>query len=453
MKRTITEVQKDLNEKRSAVKAISDLLETEKRSMTDDELASFNTLETEIRSLNSELEKLNAELRMRNIGPVDMGLGKGEEGEIENNFSFTEMIRSAADKNGLVGFAAEMHQEGVKEMQERGLVKSTNSLILPEKALRMIGKHRSKRSVSVTGSTSVTGDQGGLSVATDIGDSFFVGALRSESGLGQLGARFITDLRGDFQVPFGKNVASATWEGEEDSTSATQLNMDSFKGQPKRVSVLIPYTTQMLRQTSIEVERWIQDEALNSIGRGLDEKAINGSGSGSNPKGILNYTSGDGVNVVTITSDANAGGAITNAKVVDLESALGGANGIMGNMGYYTNAKVRGAMKKIAKESGGASGYIWNTSDPLTPVNGYACVVSNNVPSNLAKGTSGTVNSALIFASWEELFLMQWGGMEIIVDPYSAKKTGNIEIQIDTFWDIKLRRKGCFGYIKDITTA
>jgi len=450
MKRTITEVQKDLNEKRAAIKAISDTLETEKRSMTDDELKSFETLEAEVRGLNTELSKLNAELRMQNLAPVDMGLGGGEGAEIEKNFSMVDILRSATEKGGLSGFAKEMHDEGKKEMQERGMSIKVDSLIIPEKALRMLGKHKTKRSVSVTGSTSVTGDQGGLSVATDIGDSFFVGALRADSALGQVGATFVTDLRGDFQVPFGKNVVSATWEGEEDTTTASQLNMDSFKGQPKRVSALVPFTTQMLRQTSIEVERWIQDEIISAFIRGLDEKAINGSGSGSVPKGILNYTSGDGVNVVTITSDANAGGAITNAKVVDLETAVANANGTFGNLAYYTNAKVRGAMKKTAKESGGASGYIWNSMDALTPVNGYACGISNNVPSNLAKGSSGNVNSALIFANWEELFLMQWGGMEIIVDPYSSKKSGNIEMQMDTFWDIKLRRKGCFGYIKDI---
>lgn len=164
----------------------------------------------------------------------------------------------------------------------------------------------------------------------------------------------------------------------------------------------------------------------------------------------MNFVANDGVNVVTITSDNNAGGAITNAKVVDLETAVANANGIVGRVGYYTNSKVRGAMKKIPKESGGASGYIWNSMDAATPVNGYACGISNNVPSNLAKGSSGNVNSALIFADWAELFLMQWGGMEIIVDPYSSKKAGQIEIQMDSFWDIKLRRKGCFGYIKDI---
>lgn len=78
MKRTITEVQKDLNEKRAAIKAISDTLETEKRSMTDDELKSFEALETEVRGLNTELSKLNAELRMQNMAPVDMGLGEAK---------------------------------------------------------------------------------------------------------------------------------------------------------------------------------------------------------------------------------------------------------------------------------------------------------------------------------------------------------------------------------------
>lgn len=439
MKRTVTEVQKDLNEKRSAIKAIVDKLDAEKRSMTDEELAQYNTLETEVRSLSTELDKLNAELRMRS-NLAGLPTADPEKREIEKNFSLQAAVRAAVTGEK-EGFIREMHDEGIKEMRELSITQGNKSIVIPAVALRTL-----KRAQTVTGSTSATGDQGGYAVQTDVLGNEFVGAVRAESGLGQLGARVLEGLRGNVQIPFGSNLVTATWEGETDSTGETQLNMEKINGTPKRVSALVQYTMQLLAQESISVENWLREELFSAVSRGLDSKAINGSGSGSNPKGILAHSAGDGVNVVAMGTD---GAALTYAKLVDLETAVANANGAFGAMAMYTNAKVRGAAKKTAKESGGASGYLWDSRDMEGPLLGYKTVISNNVPNNLTKG-SGSALSALIFANWQELFLMQWGGLEIIVDPYTNKKPGIIDLQMDSFWDIQLRRKACFGYIKDI---
>lgn len=447
MKKTITEVQKELQEKRGLVVEIRERLEKEKRSMNDEELEQFETLEGEIRSLTDSLKKLEAEQRMKSFVHDGLDHDNPESKELQRNLSFHKCIRAAASKGAYDGFEGELHQEGLKELREAGVKSHENSFIMPAKAARMLGSKSHKRSVSVTGSTSVAGDQGGMTVATEIGDNFFVGALRAASGLGQLGATFISDLQGDFKVPFGKNVVSATWEGEEDTTPDSQLNFDSFTGQPKRVSALVPYTTQMMHQSSINFEAFIQDEIVDSFSRGMDEKAINGSGSGANPKGILQYVANDGVNVQVMAGVD--GSELTWADIVGLETLLANSNAMSGNLGYYSNSKVRGYLKRKPKESGGASGYMWNSNDAATPVNGYAFAVSNNVPSTFTKG-SGTGLSGLIFADWRELFLLQWGGFEIIIDPYSNKKKGWIEIQIDMFADVKLRRKGAFAYNKQI---
>lgn len=444
MKRSITEVQKLLNEKRAQIKALQDVLVAEKRQMTDAELTDFEKWEPEIRSLQAEADKLNAEFRMGNLITIGVPFSgaDSETNEIRKNFTMHNAIRSAVSGKP-EGFEAEMFQEAKREAEARGV--KVGEFAIPEKALRQLGREK-RAAISVTGQTSTAGDQGGVTVATEIGENYFVGALQAQSGLGQLGARFISGLNGDFQVPFASNGAVATWEGETDEVPETQINFDHFKGQPKRVSALIPYTKQMLAQSAVAIEQYIQDELIGSTQRGLDQKAIAGSGTGAEPKGILTYTSEVGI----ITAAGANGSALTWADVVRLETLVGSANGAFGNLGYYTNSKVRGAMKSTPKETGGASGYIWNSMDGATPVNGYGCAISNNVPSNLVKASSGATLSAMIFANWEELFLMQWGGLDIIVDPYTSKKTGIIEVQIDSFWDVKLRRKGAFAYYKQI---
>ena len=81
----------------------------------------------------------------------------------------------------------------------------------------------------------------------------------------------------------------------------------------------------------------------------------------------------------------------TWAHIVDLESQIAVANADVGSMGYLTNAKVRGKLKTTSKVTG-QNGFIWEGAS----LNGYNAAVSNQVPSNLTKGTASGVCSAIM---------------------------------------------------------
>jgi hypothetical protein len=56
----------------------------------------------------------------------------------------------------------------------------------------------------------------------------------------------------------------------------------------------------------------------------------------------------------------------------------------------------------------------------------------------------------MIFGNWEDLIIAQFGGLDIIVDPYTSKTTGLTELQVDSFWDIDLKREESFAIAADI---
>jgi hypothetical protein len=85
-------------------------------------------------------------------------------------------------------------------------------------------------------------------------------------------------------------------------------------------------------------------------------------------------------------------------------------------------------------------------------VNGYAAYVSNNVPSNLTKG-SGTNLSAMIFGNWEELLIGLWGSLDLLVDPYSNADSGRVRIVAFMSADIAVRRAASFAAIVDAITT
>ncbi len=118
------------------------------------------------------------------------------------------------------------------------------------------------------------------------------------------------------------------------------------------------------------------------------------------------------------------GAALTYGHIVDLESTVSNANADNGSLAYLTNSKVRGHAKKTVKFGSGTEAMIWEDGDRL---NGYPALVSNNVPSNLTKGTAVGTASAVIFGNWQDLLIGLWGAMDLI-DPYTFSSRGRVRI-------------------------
>ena len=74
------------------------------------------------------------------------------------------------------------------------------------------------------------------------------------------------------------------------------------------------------------------------------------------------------------------------------------------------------------------------------------------MPSDLKKGT-GTNLSAMLFGNFSDVIVGQWGGLDIIVDPYTLKKSAQVEITMNAWHDVFVRHDESFAAIKDIKTA
>jgi HK97 family phage major capsid protein len=147
-------------------------------------------------------------------------------------------------------------------------------------------------------------------------------------------------------------------------------------------------------------------------------------------------------------------------KVVDLETAVMEDNGAVntGAVKYITNAKVVGALKKL-KTSGGE--YLYNQDlqaigrggTPAT-LNGWGVLSSNQVPSNLTKGSTSGECSAVVFGDFSQCIVGTWGGgLELTVgedqDDFSKALTSIRGIMT---LDVAVRNAVSFGSIADITT-
>ena len=285
---------------------------------------------------------------------------------------------------------------------------------------------------------------GGNTIATDFRDDLFIDLLRNRLATAQLGATVLDGLVGDITIPKQLTGNSVTWVDENGQANDSNATFGQIGLKPKTVTANTELSRKFMLQSSLSAEQFARNELLQAMMLGIDLAAINGSGTSNQPTGILNTS---GIGAVAIGTN---GGALTWQHIVALETSIAAANADLGNLAYLTNTKVRGALKTTLK-SEGVSGYIWQDGD--TPLNGYRCAVSNQVPSNLTKGSAAGKCSPLIFGNWADLMIAHWGVLDVIVDPYTKGKQGAVVITVLQDVDIAVRNAESFAAVKDIVTA
>ena len=92
--------------------------------------------------------------------------------------------------------------------------------------------------------------------------------------------------------------------------------------------------------------------------------------------------------------------------------------------------------------------YVWGEGNTLR---GYNAAVSNQVPSNLTKG-SGTGLSAILFGNWNDLIIGTWGGIDINIDTSTGSASGTVRVVALQDVDIAVRHAESFAAMQDAIT-
>lgn len=287
------------------------------------------------------------------------------------------------------------------------------------------------------------GDGGNL-VETVLDSASFIDILQNRLALVQCGITMLPGLNGNIAIPRQTGGASHFWLAENGTPSESSATFDQIAMSPKTVGAYTEISRRLLKQSSIPAESFAVRELARVLALAIDLAGINGSGAGNEPLGILNYPG-----IGDVAGGTN-GGDPSWDDIVDLETAVASANADVGSLCYLTNAKVRGKTKRTFIDAGSGE-RIWDRSD--TPLNGYRAVVSNQVPSDLDKGTSTGVCSAVIFGNFADHILGMWGGLDLQVNPYSLDTSGAVRVTAFQDVDMQIRHPESFAAMKDALTV
>lgn len=292
---------------------------------------------------------------------------------------------------------------------------------------------------------------GGATVATNLLASEFIEVLRNKARVVQLGARMLTGLVGNVDIPRQITATATYWVTEGADVTQAEATFDKISLSPKTVGARSSMTRNMMMQSTPDIEMIVRNDLAAQLALAIDLAAISGSGTSGQPTGILS-TSGIG----SVVGGTN-GAAITIDHLIALETAVTAANAPEDNLAYLTNAKVVGALKTLKSTTGQ---YLW-TDNPNgrrdgTPgeINGYTVARSNQVSSTGTKGTASGVCSTVLFGNFSELLIGEWGVLEILPNPYgSGFNSGSVDIRALQSVDLGVRHAKSFAAMTDALTS
>lgn len=414
--RKIAEIRRDLAETTKEVKALQ---------ATAENAEALAKGIAKIKELLSELDQAET---------IERAAQKAADEELDRKqriagrpFSLLRYIAGIVSGN-LSGLEREVDQMGAEEYQRLGLTRQGH--VIPSAYLR-----------AASGQNHTTAADGGN--LTEEGERRYLDILKDKLVVSSLGATVLTNLVGTFTA-ISSSAVQAAWEGEGEKNELKKLTYSKLTMTPHRSSVSVATTKDLLRQTSYDVEQDLLTKITDAHAALLEKAAICGAGTAGEPTGILNT---EGIGNVAVGTN---GGPVTWKLIVALETDVNSKNANRGRMAYLSNAKVNGALKTTEKAANTARFLLSDEAPKI--LNGYPFDWTNVVPSDLTKGTASEKCSALIFGNFQDLYIGQWGGIDIVVDPYTGARSGEIYITINAWNDVKVVEPKSFAAIKDITT-
>jgi len=266
---------------------------------------------------------------------------------------------------------------------------------------------------------------GGYLIGTDLLTGSLIEYLRVRTVVANMGIRNLDGLVNNVAIPRVTGTGTVYWLAEGATVTASTQAFGQLTLMPHRLGADTFYTKQLLNQASLSVEAFVRDDLVAAQAVELDRVYLNGSGTSGEPIGIFNTA---GVGTVTYSA------AVTLAKLLTQESDIAVANADIGAMAWLFSPPARAKLKA-------AVAFI-NTASPLWDSNnmviGYPATVSNNLPGNKS-----------VIGVWSDFIAARWAGLDIVVDPYSLKKSEQIEVTMHQWVDCGIRHPTAFEISTD----
>ena len=373
-----------------------ELCKNETRDFTAEEQVSYDGKMSKIDELKKSIEmierqeKLNAEIASKVVAPVS-----NEPKEVRN-FSFFKAVNDFTNGK-LDGVEREMHEEAVNEARSAG--RSINGLGIPSFMLE--SRANVTQGTSAIAPTNVLG---------------FADAMREASVFDKVGANILTGLSANTTIPVA-GASSVEWEGEVDAAADGGANFGKVELTPTRLASYVNISKQLLLQNGAAAEQAIIRDLGRATAQKMDAAIFSTAGVSGAPDSLGELATS------TFTQSAFSNLASIMLDFVSAEQTLAEAGGLEGNLAYVASPNLMAQLKQsaqVAAVNAGMQGAL---------VNGYPTYFTNGCTK------SAGVSADFFFGDFSKLYMGMFGGLDIMVDPYSVAVNGQTRLVLNQYMD------------------
>ena len=321
--------------------------------------------------------------------PTEIGLTEKE----TKRFSIMRAVNAMANPTDRKAQEAAKFEFECSEAAQRAYGTTAQGVMLPDEVLR----NWNQRDLNASDDSNLIGQ--------DYRAGDFIDVLRNNSAVMPM-ATMLNGLSGDVKIPRKTAASSAAFISSEGGAAGeSEFTVGSVTMSPKTLGAFTDVTRQLMIQSSIDVENLIRNDLAQSMAIAIDDAALEGSGSSGNPTGITNTS---GINTVSLSSAA----APTFAEMVSMETSVRVDNALLGDLAYIVHPTNYGTLKTTEKATNTAQFVAVNDE-----INGYKVVVSPQLTAN-----------NYVFGNFDDLLVGMFGGLDIVVDPFSNSTSGTVRI-------------------------
>ena len=387
------------------------LAETENRDWTNNEQEEADLCKREVERLDGKIERRQAHedmiARQAQMGGASVSEAK-EINKINRSFSLSRAVQAASFGKALEGAEAEWAQEASKEYQMRGLQMS-GQIGIPASALYRAGGADDFQAGS--------GDGSGF-VATVVPG--VIDALRTPTMAERVGVTTINNATGNLKFPRVSAKAAGTAATEVAADSASGLELDEVTLTPNRVAANTKYSKQLILQGGAQVDAMIARELAAGINETIDKAVFAAAAAGA------------------ANQNDKANGSVTYADITAAQKAVLAAGGDLARCAFVGSPSAMSILKGEAAVDSIRAVTEGNSID------GY----NTNFTPNLIDSTAD--QGALLFGDFGlGMVLAFFGGIDLLVDPYSNAGTAQIALHVNKFYDAEVRQGGALSYTYD----
>ena len=393
--------------------AIGQKADSEGRVLTEAEQERCDKLDNMVSDLDVKIKHKEREqemvARMAQTGAVSTSEQREVE-RVNGSFSLSRAVASIANGRNLEGAEAEWAREASKEARSQGL-QMAGQIAIPSIALR---------AGAADDFQAGSGDGSGF-VPTVVPAA--IEALRAPTVLEGLGTTVIRNATGNLQFPRVSAKAVGTGETEVSADANSTMQLDELSLSPQRVAAKTKYSKQLVLQGGAEVDALIANELAAAMNAYVDDYGFDT---------ICAST--------TVNQSSVADGALTTAIVNKMEEDALAAGANLAGANYVMSPGAYGLSKVLAQVSGVTP--LWENGR----FNQYNAVATPYLVNGFLVDGTTAAEGAMIFGNFAQgAILAYFGGIDLLVDPYSDAGTAQIALHVNRFFDFDLRQPGALS--------